>query len=379
MTHIAYFGHDSSDAAIRRRVRALEDDGLSVTGYMMRRGASKDVAWTNIDLGRTHDGAFFQRIRAVFSGADKAVSESGALKDADLILARNLDMLGCAFLAKRKAGLNTPVVYESLDIHRKLTASGPVSILLRALERSLLKRCAGLIVSSPGFLRNYFETRHKGLFTAYLVENRLAAGADYGARPEVETDLQQGKLRLGWFGKLRCQKSFDLLLAMADRFPGQVEIVLHGIPADTEIAVFEPEIEKRSNVRFGGRYKSPEDLARIYSEVDVVWAGDYMEAGYNSVWLLPNRLYEGGYYAVPSIAPRDTETASWIDAHTAGFTIPEPVETSLPSLIGQLLADPSPVVTARKALLATREGAFIQPKGTLRTIMDACLEGVPRP
>ena len=74
-------------------------------------------------------------------------------------------------------------------------------------------------------------------------------------------------------------------------------------------------IDVRPNMTFSGRYRSPEDLAGIYDNLDVVWAGDFMEAGYNSVWLLPNRIYEGGYYCTPSIAPSRTQTAAWLTQH----------------------------------------------------------------
>ena len=50
-THIAFFGHDSADAANRRRVQAFQDDGLHVTGYMMHRRDPGDLSWENVDLG----------------------------------------------------------------------------------------------------------------------------------------------------------------------------------------------------------------------------------------------------------------------------------------------------------------------------------------
>ena len=72
MTHIAYFGHDSADAAIRRRVQAFHSDGFDVTGFMMHRRDPGALPWENIDLGETRDGAFVQRFKSIFSGADIA-------------------------------------------------------------------------------------------------------------------------------------------------------------------------------------------------------------------------------------------------------------------------------------------------------------------
>ncbi|MGH1421779.1 MAG: glycosyltransferase [Hyphomonas sp.] len=377
MTHIAFFGHDAADAAVRRRVAAFERDGLEVTGFMMARQSNVSTAWKNIKLGETRDGAFLNRIKNIFSGARIAASHADTLATADLVYARNLDMLACAFLAKRFCRLKTPVVYESLDVHRLLTRPDIVGKALRWIEKSLLRRTKGLVVSSPGFLKNHFNKHYPGLFTPYLIENRLTAGADYGARPVAGAKSLpvDGKLRLGWIGILRCQRSFELLCALADRFPDTLEVHLHGIPARNEIPIFEPELEKRANMHFGGKYRAPEDLADIYAPLDVVWAGDFMEAGYNSVWLLPNRIYEGGYYATPSIAPSGTETAEWIIERKCGFTIPEPLHETLPALIHDLLDDRSEVNEFAATLLSLREDTFIQPAGFVGDIISSVLNG----
>lgn len=371
---VAYFGHDAGDAAIRRRVRAFEDDGVSVTGFMMRRGDVTPTEWNNIDLGQTADGAFLQRIRQVFAGATIAAAERETLASADVIIARNLDMLACAFLAKRKAKLETPVIYESLDIHRLLCRQDPVGKALRWLEGRLLRRTKGLIVSSPAFLENHFERYYPGRYRAFLVENRLAAGADHGARPVPEKRAEGGPLRLGWVGVLRCQRSLDLLCALADKFPDKLQIHLHGIPARTEIPEFEPEISRHPNMVYHGRYKSPEDLSKIYGDLDLVWAGDFMEAGFNSVWLLPNRIYEGGYYCVPAVAPAQTQTAKWITSRRGGFIIDEPLGETLPALISGLIDERAPLSACASALAGCPEEDFVQPEGLLAGIVAAALE-----
>ncbi len=373
MTRIAFFAHDAADAAVRRRVQGFRDDGLEVTGFTMRRRDEVSVDWPNIDLGRTHDGAYLQRIRSVFRGARLAAENRELLASADVIYARNLDMLATAFLARRRARLKTPVIYEALDVHRLLTREDPVGFLFRRLEGALLRRTRRLVVSSPGFLRHYFERRHRGRYTPAIVENRLAAGSDYGPRPGPGI-TPDGPLRIGWAGVLRCRRSLGLLMEIARTFGPQVRIELHGVPALTEIPDFEARVRGAPNLTYHGRYRSPEDLARIYAGLDVVWAGDFMEAGYNSVWLLPNRIYEGGYYGVPAIAPAGTETAAWITAREAGFTVAEPLETSLPRLIGQLIADRGLIAPKRARLLDLPAATFVAQRGELASLIASALD-----
>lgn len=372
MTRIAFFGHDAADAAVRRRVQGFRDDGLDVTGFTMRRRDDVAVEWDNVDLGRTFDAAYAQRIASIFRGAKLAAAERDKLAAADVIYARNLDMLATALLARRKANLKTPVIYESLDVHRLLTRKDPIGFVFRRLEGALLKHAKRLVVSSPGFLKNHFERHHRGRYTATIIENRLAAGADYGPRPNSSAP-QLGSLRLGWVGVLRCKRSLGLLLEAARQLGPAITIDLHGIPALTEIPDFHERIKDIENVRFHGRYRSPEDLSAIYSKLDVVWAGDFMEAGYNSLWLLPNRLYEGGYYNVPPIMPAGTQTAAWADARNIGFSLPEDLANTLPQLLAQLATDKSPIAERRVRLAALPVSTFVAERGELARLIAETL------
>ena len=337
---IAFFGHDSSDAAVKRRITSMLNDGLEVTGFMMHRRVT-ELGFENIDLGQTFDGRFVQRLKQIWIGARKAIKHRTKLETADVIYARNLDMLLCAFLTKAFIGLKTPVIYESLDVHRLLTRGDMIGRLARMIEGHFLKRSKGLVVSSPGFIENHFEKYYSGTYKAVLVENRWLKDTLPSSRPvrnDVWTpeDREAQPLSLGWVGILRCQRSLDLMCQVAEQFKGRLMIHLHGIPALVEVPNFEAQIASHENIKFFGRFSAPEDLAGIYEPLDLVWAGDFMEAGSNSEWLLPNRIYEGGYFAVPPIAPNGTQTERWITERQCGFGIAMDVETSLPALLEDL-------------------------------------------
>lgn len=373
MKRIAYFGPDIYDAAVPRRVVSLQEDGFHVEGFTMRRGPAIRPDWSNTDLGETRDGAFMQRLSAVFSGA-KAASQSEAFRACDVIMARNFDMLICAFEAKRRAGLETPVIYECRDIHRLLSRTDAAGAAMRRLERSLLRRCSALMVSSPGFLKHHFSVHYPGLYDAMLVENRMSAAMALGPRPtQAPPVASSAPLRIGWAGKLRCKRSLALLAILADRFPDRVEIHAHGIPALNEVPEFHREIDKRANFTFHGRYNSPDDLPGLYAGLDLVWAGDFMEADGNSQWLLPNRLYEGGYYATPSIAPDGTETAAWAAERGCGFAPKEPLETVLTALVERLINDRSLIAEKRTRLLELPTSVFVETRGEMAALVEKAL------
>ena len=374
LERLSYFGHDSSDAAIIRRVASLKECGLRVDGFMMKRFDGPDPNWDNVNLGQTKNAAYLDRFLSVFKGAFRAAKHKEILRAADFILARNMDMLATAFLTKLLIGSKTPVVYECLDIHRLLCRSDIIGKAMRFIEGRLVARTAGVLVSSPAFLTQHFDRYYRGKYRSFLVENRLPASfARAIARPAKSVQSKHSDdapLRLGWVGILRCERTLDLMKRVAEAFGDQVEIKIHGKLGVWREDAFRKSIAPYSNITFHGAYQAPRDLTQIYGGLDLVWSGDFMEAGFNSVWLLPNRIYEGGYFAVPAIAPAGTQTAAWIAEKNSGFLVEEPIEETLVALLQELSTHKDLISQRRNALLAAPETDLIEPAGFIKQVLN---------
>jgi len=87
----------------------------------------------------------------------------------------------------------------------------------------------------------------------------------------------------------------------------------------------------RPNFQYLGPYQSPRDLAEIYGEIHFTWAIDFLDAGSNSDWLLPNRLYEGGLFHSIAIAREGTATGDKVAREGLGVALREPIDESLVS------------------------------------------------
>ena len=363
--HIAYFVHDLSDPAVARRVRMFEAGGARVSLIGFRR-SERPPAFANlvklIDLGRTEDAQLKKRALSVLKTWLSIGPVARAIKGADVVVARNLEVM---LLAARAAGPGAPLVYESLDIHRSLLSQGAAGRLLRAIERSLLRKTKLLITSSPAFVERYFEPVQGYRGPILLVENKPLA-LDGGPPPDRRGPEPGPPWRIGWFGMLRCAKSLGILRGLAAALPGRVEVVIAGRPALTEFGDFHAEVPS-PGVRFLGAY-GPDDLERLYGQVHFTWAIDYFEEGQNSAWLLPNRLYEGGLHGTPAIALRAVQTGRWLADHGAGLLLDDP-EADLPRLFGEL-------TPARYAEL--RAAALAVPIEDLRTSSEDCRRLVAR-
>lgn len=373
MPKIAFFGHNVNDAAVRRRAIAFQRAGHEVIGFMPRRGPTEDIGWQVIDLGETKDNAYGHRILSIINGANIAAEHAGLLRDCDMVYARNLDMLALAVRVCRRLKLTIPLIYECLDVHHRLVGNALSARALRRLEALLLKRCALVVISSPRFDTEHFARYHAGNYRSFLVENRMIEGDAFSDRPTKDSPARaaNGPMRIGWFGNLRCRKSLDLLLGLAKRFPDEIELYLRGYPAPGVFQDFEAEFATLPNVTFSGRYRAPMDLEGIYASVDLVWAGDWYEEGSNSIWLLPNRIYEGGYFATPALAPSGTQTAQWLTDHGGGILLDEPTHKTLEAKVTNILNDRTQVLEYREQLISLPRETFVEGPETTRAMIAA--------
>lgn len=312
---IAYLVHDLCDAAVARRVEGLRAGGaqVEIAGFYRRAAPANVAGAPALPLGRSHDARLRQRAWLVA----RALLAPGRLKPlvrhCDIVVARNLEMLAIG------AALALPgqtLVYECLDIHRKLLDRSLVSRALRFIERQLLKRTARVIVSSPAFESDYFRALQGWQGPVDLIENKVSAA------PESPTAAfpDGGPWTIGWFGMLRCRRSLAIISNLVARADGRVRVLVAGIPSPDVFADLPAEIARHPGIEYVGPYRAA-DLPRLYGRVHFAWCIDYFEEGLNSSWLLPNRLYESLAYGAVPVALTDVETGRWLEQAGVGLRL----------------------------------------------------------
>ena len=343
-SRVVYFGHDRTDSKLISRIEHLGKLGFHVfalTFHRVKFNRSYKPAWYNVDLGLTSDYAYLRRLISLFRGAFRLIPHRRRLAEADFVFARNIDMVLLALFARLITGSKAPIAYEVLDVHRLFLGKGKKHNALRALERWVLRRADALIVSSEGYIRHYFEPVQNYRGPWFLLENKVPAGSvKLLVEPPKHRPQTLGKpWVIGWCGTMRCVKSLKLLTEIARRHRDTVQIYMRGYPTETGLDAFMARIENEPNMLYGGGYKGPDDLAAVYSEVDLNWTIELWDKSFNSdnsLWLLPNRLYEGGCCNVPPIALAGTETARRIEALDIGWVVEEPLADAVSALLDRL-------------------------------------------
>ncbi|MEM7643034.1 MAG: glycosyltransferase [Pseudomonadota bacterium] len=369
---LVVFGFDASEAAQRRRIRSYMECGYDVIGLTMRRrNMTHDAApfWDNLHLGETRNADMGQRLRVIAAAIPKVWRARNRLRGARTIVARNLDMLILGAAAQAMLRPRPRLVYECLDIHGMMTAPGTKGRVARALERGLLARCDAVVVSSPAFVQHYFGPIQGWAGDVRLVENKLWLGPDDPPRP-VAADVRartDGPMVLGWVGTLRCARSLGILSEVARRLGSRVEIRMHGIVHHESLPAFDDLLARRDNLTYRGPYRYPDGLRDIYRDCDAVWAQDLWQWGTNSTWLLPNRIYEAGYYGCPMIAVDGTETGRRV-ADGLGWTIATPDAEALTALLDRLT--PEDLAARRRMLLDMPDETFRQSMEEISASVD---------
>lgn len=325
---IGYLIHDLTDPAVERRVRMLSLGGadLILAGFRRSDRPVPSVAGVPaFDLGRTYDARLAHRAMAAGIWALQAGRLAELMAEADTILARNLETLLLAVAMRGRMTRPPALVYECLDVHRAMVGAGSASAVLRMVERRLMEQVRTVVVSSPAFLKRYFEPR-QGLGRAaepraLLVENKVLV--DGGPAPGQERRPDGPPWRILWPGIIRCRRSLETLRALALRRPDLVRITLRGRPTTAVFPDLAAELQGVQAMTYDGTFEDDE-LPGLYRQAHFTWAVDWFDEGLNSSWLLPNRIYQSGYFGSVPIALRQVEIGRWLDRHGLGVLFDDP-------------------------------------------------------
>ena len=359
--NIAFFSQDISDVSTIKRVHQFLSRGFTVAVLGFRRdryNVDFKPPWPHVLLGYTHDRHYIQRLRTMLAAIPKLWSERPFLARASVLYARNLDQLLLALIVSLLINRSATVVYEVLDVQPILAQRGPVSMALRLIERLCMRRVRYLVLSSSGFYRHYYAAiqGYKGAWV--LLENKLPEPIRSLPRSEVQIRPHEGRpWTIGYFGLIRGQATIDLIVRLAQRLGDRVHFCFRGAFTTVDEARFRAALTALPNISFGGPFANPEDLPALYGSIDFAWGIDLENTDNNSRWLLPCRLYEAGYFAVPCLAARGFEIGNRVERQGIGWAFGTSLEDELVRFFETLT--PAEHWEKQQALRALPDSAFV--------------------
>jgi succinoglycan biosynthesis protein ExoL len=307
----------ATDARIQRRLAAFARLGVEPTVLAFERPyyPGKPITGGYQSLGRVEHGKYFSRLRPLLFALPKVRS---ACKTADVVYAFSLDLLALAWLATRMTRRRPRFVYEVADIHPTLVGRGVRAAIMRGIERKLLNDSSLLVVTSEAFITGFYRDIQGMSGLRYqLVENKpeLDAGDEPAPRPRLE----QPHITIGYFGVLRCERSWRVLRRLAEQGQGRIKVYLRGVPLN--IPNFEAEARESPWVEYGGPYVAPDELRTMYDQIDLLWVAHRVDENNSLLWNRTNRFYEGCAFQKPMIAQVGTQDCTVVIDRGLGLAI----------------------------------------------------------
>ncbi len=344
---IIYVAPDFTDSAVKKRAHAFLAFGHELLSFSFRRdryNVGIEADWPNVELGKSTERRLAARIWMCFTSLWTIHSYRRNWRDSTMIYARNLDLAILALIGRLITWSRAPLVYEVLDIHPILTQQSVRGAIMRWVERRVLNRCRILIVSSPAYVSEYFQARQHYHGETFLLENKWPRENVFSHRTALDFPLAMALdgphpvWTIGWFGNLRCRESLRILTAVAEALPDRVRIYMRGCDSLLGDGVMSRTTDEHPNMVFAGEYNAPDQLPEIYSHVHFNWCPDFSD-GDNSRWLIPNRVYEGGYFGVPALAVDGYETGRVVSERELGISLEAPYIDHLTTMLCKMSRD----------------------------------------
>lgn len=268
------------------------------------------------DLGTIHPRSYLSRLKRWWGAFWRIRS---AMKTADVAFAFIMDCVFLAVLAK----LSLPrgkcrLVYNIRDVHPLCVKRGVVGVLLRTIDRFLCRNADLVVVTSPAYISGYIEAILGLKNVNWLaIENKVppelvATSCDYSAPPVSQ------KLCIGYFGMMSYPNSWQIIREASTH---GLSFYLRGHNYLGES--FERELSNSPYVEYGGAYKNPEDIAAMYSKIDISWAvnANSFTKGTNDEWAMCNRFYEALYFKKGLIVQQGSAHEEFVRSHDIGLVV----------------------------------------------------------
>lgn len=228
---------------------------------------------------------------------------------------------------------NLRFVYEESDMLFDRFSSPILRNLTIRLNRRIIAKSKITVFTSEGFASFYYK--HKIPTNIIFVPNKVDKKCL--SLPVVQkqgTDFNH--LRFGFAGSLRYETLKNFADVLINNFPTAQFDFFGRNSAFPEKAV--SDLKKTGRVFFHGTFINPDDLPRIYSQLDFIVA-TYDVSGINPRYAEPNKLYEAIFFRTPIVVSRESYLEHKVKELGVGFSVNALDDKDIVSEVGKITPD----------------------------------------
>lgn len=332
MKSIIFVVNSIDNQRCRKRVEEFRSNGYSVSIYGINRGL-KTSTWVDCEIIASYDNkmSYHKRIKILIDALNKVFKKH--LKDREVIwyyFGMDIAIIGWLYNRSRK------YIYEESDLVHTYMSKKAVIWVMERIDKFIISKSVLTVLTSEGFAEyHYPHMRPKNII---IKPNKL--------NPQVVNVLDVPKktidvnhLNFALVGMIR----FEAIRRMADviskNFPNH-QFHFFGV---LNVATEEEELgfkilDERDNVHFHGRFKNPDELPKVYSQIDVV-VSTYDVENINVQYAEPNKLYESIYYRTPIVVSKGTFLAKQVEKYHSGYIVDVSKDEYIVTLVRRIEKD----------------------------------------
>ncbi len=209
-----------------------------------------------------------------------------------------------------------PYIFEEADMTHLDFGNAILRKILESIICRIIKKSVLSVFRSEGFVQYHFG--NKKLNNTFVIPNRLHPSV-VNLSPVQKDTVNIDKLKIGFVGAIRFESIYKFAKYILVNFPSH-EIHFYGIFVSEKDRLQFEDLSSFDNCFFHGEFKSPNDLPRIYSEIDLVLA-TYDNRLINTCYAEPNKLYEAIYFETPIIVSNNTFIGTKVEKMQIGFVV----------------------------------------------------------
>lgn len=274
-----------------------------------------------ISLGKLDHGNYFKRILQILLAFPKIIK---SIKNTDAIYVFEIDMLIIAYIINLIfIGRNFIIIYEIGDIQPIKMKKTLLGKIVRGIEKYLVKRVDKMIVTSKDYMFGYYKdilNLNINEINYQVIENKIDKN-NVKKENSLINNNNPDKITIGYFGVLRCERSWEILKNIALLGNDSFEIYVRGYIMKPDS--IKTDSKKYNNIKFEGPYTAPSELSEIYNSVDIIWACfPYRNKDIgNWKWARTNRFYESCYFNKPMIVQKGTQDSKVVEENDLGISL----------------------------------------------------------
>ena len=323
---IVFFVMSLSQPRCIKRVTAFKDAGYRCIVYGYRRGLYDvndfpDGIEVNV-LGEVKNRDYRNNYKQVKADVEKVYRLHG----------RNALYYAFGFMPSLFFAIKRlRFIYECSDVFYAYPRFDKVRWLFKRLDKWLIGKSKVTVMTSGGFAEYFGVTdSEKVVVLPNRVSSRLKS-------LERKSHSVSSCLSFGFVGSIRYQNVFRFAEVIGKEFP-QHSFHFYGGGDRQTIERVEALAIEYPNVHYHGKFKSPEDLNRIYENLNLVVAC-YDNASVNEQIAEPNKLYESLFFCKPIIVSPKTYLSKRVLGLGCGFVLDANEQNSVHDFISNLSTD----------------------------------------